>query len=125
MGNETLEAIQLKIASETAVKIINTLSEHERNDLLRPAIISYIKDATRSYKVSSAVEKAITEKAIEYIENPEIQGFIEQKAMMLTEAYVKAVHTELANDLFKNLKWDSAKGELKRILNSIKEGKED
>ena len=79
----------------------------------------YIEENNVFSLVKIKYDEEITKKALEYILNPEIQGFIEQKAIMLTKAYVKSVYTEVASSLYRSLHWESIEKELKKILVSL------
>lgn len=121
MVKDLSEAIQMKIATETAARILEELSDEDMHALIRPAVVRMIQEATTGYKSDRAISDAIEEKVKEYLNEPDIRALIEAKAEQLTRITIKGLYTKMTQKMSQTLRWDAVSDEMDKIFKKLRE----
>ena len=103
--------IEALLVKQVAAELIGKMSPEEKGDLLKDAIARKLVDTVDSWELKKAIELEVVRLASQYMQEPDVQGRIREKAVSRTNELVDG----LLETFGKSME-DWAKSEWRRFL---------
>lgn len=94
------------IAEDAAARVIATLSEENRKEIIRRFVMQNMADVGRNinWNIRGKMEKDATEYAMQYIATAEAQAVLKEKAIEAVKNYFDKIAEVIPKDIEKNFK---------------------
>jgi uncharacterized membrane-anchored protein YjiN (DUF445 family) len=104
MEINTNELMLNAIVKETAAKVVNSLDENTKKEVITNAIARILEDMRVSWEVQKIIEEDAKKFAREYIKLPSSQEKIKKKVLEATEEVMNGLAQAIAKDIQHTIK---------------------
>ncbi|AYO30622.1 hypothetical protein D2962_08290 [Biomaibacter acetigenes] len=92
------------VMKETAAKVINSMDEQTKSEIITEALARMLEDIKFGWVVSNALEVEAKRIAMEYISRKDVQEKLKQKVIKAVEKVMDGLEMAVAKDLESTLK---------------------